>query len=339
MSRLRMSVLLGIVLAPIFLPAFFLDTERYAAYGAAAQALGVFLALVLATVTLQAQNHAAQVSLHEQLRIDRVGRTLGLHELFTGGEVNRARARLIDHLRLINAEEDNGEWSGSRHGGPVRPVALTEVRQDARIANYVEPGSGPGPVANPIGDAYALLWYFERAEAALMGGLLEESLFHKLLGRHIVWWDEAILRDSAESMRSALARLGDWVSGVLRRTPGGRAVLEELGGDVGLGLPPQSIRRYANPKRLSPVQLRRARRPHGASGMSAMARTRCQRRAFSSTTAGSRAGADADEQPTLGRAHSLPCDREALGRAAWRKPTFRSATHRDRPTSLRELRR
>jgi hypothetical protein len=67
------------------------------------------------------------------------------------------------------------------------------------------------PLRNPIGDAYALLWYFERAEAALDAGLLDEGLFHKLLGRHIAWWDHAITRDPSESMRGALERLGDWV--------------------------------------------------------------------------------------------------------------------------------
>jgi len=172
----------------------------------------VFLALILASATLQAQNRAAQVSLREQLRIDRVGRTLDFHELFTGGEVNQARAHLIDHLRLLHAEErEEGSPPPARYGGPVRPVTLADLRDHPRIATYTGPAVSSTPARNPIGDAYALLWYFERAEAALRAGLLEDGLFHKLLGRHIAWWDEAVVRDPAESMRSALGRLSDWV--------------------------------------------------------------------------------------------------------------------------------
>jgi hypothetical protein len=212
MPRLRLSAVIGLLALSMFLPALVLDTERYAAYGSAAQALGVFLALVLAGVTLQSQNRAAQVSLREQAHIDRVGRTLHFHELFTGGEVNGGRARLIEHLRVLHAEERDRAWqSEGRHGGPVRAVSLAELRQHDRISVYGGTAGDHGPVPNPIGDAYSLLWYFERAEAALEAGLLEDSLFHKLLGRHIVWWDEAVKRDPAESMRLSLARLGDWV--------------------------------------------------------------------------------------------------------------------------------
>lgn len=192
MSPPRMLGLVGILGALVVLPALFLDTERYAAYGTAAQAFGVFLALVLAVVTLRSQEQAAKVGLREQVRIDRVSRTLNLHELFTTGEVNQARGHLIDHLRLLDVETRQGSTERSQRGGPVETASLADLR-------------------NPIGDAYALLWYFERAEAALGAGLLDEGLFHKLLGRHIVWWDHAICRDTSESMRGALERLGDWV--------------------------------------------------------------------------------------------------------------------------------
>jgi hypothetical protein len=205
-------MLIALLAILLFAPALFLDTERYAAFSTAAQALGVFLALILAAATLQSQNRAAQVSVQEQVRIDRVGRTLEFHRLFTGGEINAARSRLIGHLRVLHAE-GLGQHPSPAHtnGGPVRPVSLTELREDRRIAVYTRPETDGTSVGSPIGDAYSMLWYFERAEAALRGGLLEEGLFHKLLGRHIAWWDQALVRDGKESMRSALAQLGDWI--------------------------------------------------------------------------------------------------------------------------------
>jgi hypothetical protein len=210
LSRAWILVSAGIFGLMTFIPAFWLDTDRFAAYATAAQAFGVFLALVLAILTLQSQNGATQSSLQEKVHIDRVGRTLDFHRSFTHGEINAARSHLLHHLRAIRNEETGSRLTSTqRHSGPVRRTTLSELRNDHRLSNYLE-SNECSCLRNPIDDACSVLWYFERTEAALSRGLLEDDLLHKLLGRHIVWWDEAILRDSSESMRPALERLGDW---------------------------------------------------------------------------------------------------------------------------------
>jgi hypothetical protein len=211
LSRTRTPIVVGIFGLITFIPALWLDTEHYAAYGTAVQAFGVFLALVLAILTLQSQDGAAQSNLREQVHIDRVGRTLEFHRSFTQGEINTARSHLLYHLRAVrNEETGSGLAPTQTHSGPVRPTTLGELRNDHRVSNYLDL-AGCSCLRNPIGDAYSILWYFERTEAALARGLLEDELLHKLLGRHIAWWDEAILRDQSESMRPALERLADWV--------------------------------------------------------------------------------------------------------------------------------
>jgi hypothetical protein len=210
LSRAWILLSVGIFGLATFIPAFWLDTDRFAAYATAAQAFGVFIALVLGILTLQSQNGATQSDLQKKVHIDRVSRTLEFHKSFTHGEITAARSHLLHHLRAVRREE---KWaraaSPHTHSGPVRRTTLSELRNDYRLSTYLEL-TECSCLRNPIDDACSVLWYFERTEAALSRGLLEDDLLHKLLGRHIVWWDEVIRRDSSESMRPALARLGDW---------------------------------------------------------------------------------------------------------------------------------
>jgi hypothetical protein len=203
-----MYVLVAAAMTVVFVPAFWLLPDKYGAYAAGIQAAGVLLALIFAYVTLTAQNRAAAEALKSQLELDRVSRTLGFHEAMVSGEIQGARIRLIDHLRALGVDRS-----------PLR-VSLEALRG----AEYDSTGPdsrqwGENYLHTPFHDVSIVLRFFERAEPALQRGLVDEELFHKLLGRHIVWWDETIDRDEGEAVRYALSELADWVWEYFQENP------------------------------------------------------------------------------------------------------------------------
>jgi len=67
--------------------------------------------------------------------------------------------------------------------------------------------------------------------------LLEDGLFHEILGRRIAWWNEAIVHDPTESMRGALARLTEWVWDYAKKHPESRTYTKAWGATLGWGFP------------------------------------------------------------------------------------------------------
>lgn len=203
-----MYLLVSAVALAVFLPANWLAPGRYGAYAAGIQAAGVLLALIFAYITLTAQNRAAADALRSQVELDRVSRTLGFHEAMVSGEIQGARIRLIDLLR------DRG----------VAQAPLRVSFETLRGFEYSSTNSGPmqwgeSYLHTPMHDIHILLRFFERAEPALELGLVNEALLHKLLGRHIAWWDETLDRDEGEAVRYALSELADWVWNYIQSHP------------------------------------------------------------------------------------------------------------------------
>jgi hypothetical protein len=203
-----MYALVVVAMLAVFAPAFWLVPERYAAYASGVQAAGVLLALIFAYVTLSSQNRAAAESLKSQVELDRVSRTLGFHEAMVSGEIQGARIRLIDHLRSLGVAQ-----------APLR-VSLKNLRSDEYASTGPDSREwGENYRHTPFHDVSIVLRFFERAEPALKMGLVDEVLFHRLLGRHIAWWDETIERDEGEAVRYALSGLADWVWEFIQQHP------------------------------------------------------------------------------------------------------------------------
>ncbi|HST83053.1 MAG TPA: hypothetical protein VLL08_15065 [Kineosporiaceae bacterium] len=197
-----------VAMLAVFAPAIWLVPDRYGAYAAGVQAAGVLLALIFAYVTLSSQNRAAAESLRSQVELDRVSRTLGFHEAMVSGEIQGARIRLIDHLRSLG----------------VAQAPLGVSLETLRRSEYSSPEShsrewGESYRHTPFHDVSIVLRFFERAEPALKLGLVDEALLHRLLGRHIAWWDETIDRDEGEAVRYALSGLADWVWEFIQQHP------------------------------------------------------------------------------------------------------------------------
>jgi len=174
-------LLIGIVVA-LLVPIPLLNAQRYAAYSAALQAIGVLFALILAGMALNSDRH--------DKRVDRV---LQLHSELVNGETQAARIRLIDHLR---------RWGE----GQVRIVTRDELLNTPGLSAYQD-----GSNFSPMQDANNVLRFFERANAAVKWSSVYEPLFHRLIIRHARWWD-VVLRESSETWagRDALSELTAW---------------------------------------------------------------------------------------------------------------------------------
>ena len=175
-------LLIGIVVA-LLVPIPLLNAQRYAAYSAALQAIGVLFALILAGMALNSDRH--------DKRVDRV---LLLHSELVNGDTQAARIRLIDHLR---------RWG---EGQQVRMVTRDELLNTPGLSSYQD-----GCRFNPTQDANNVLRFFERANAAVKWSSVYEPLFHRLIIRHARWWDAA-LQESPETWagRDALSELTAW---------------------------------------------------------------------------------------------------------------------------------
>jgi hypothetical protein len=181
--RGSLYALAAAILIALIAPAGFLGSGRYSAYASGLQAAGVLVALVLAMITLDADRH--------DKRVDRV---LALHQELVSGEIEGCRVRLIDHLR--------------KRGGGHRIVAVTrdDLQRDPRISSY----DGTTEYT-PFHDANTILRFFERANAAVKAGTVNEPLFHELIIRQALWWDAALRPSSMPWVgKSALDELRSW---------------------------------------------------------------------------------------------------------------------------------
>jgi len=163
-KRSNLYVALGILLVALVVPLPFLSPGRYSAYATGLQALGVLIAVVLAVVTIDTDRHDKQVD-----------RVLALHQELVTGEIEGCRVRLIDHLR--------------KRGGGHRVLSVTrdDLQRDPRLSSY----DGPSGYT-PFHDANTVLRFFERANAAVKAGTVNQPLFHELIIRHALWWREAL---------------------------------------------------------------------------------------------------------------------------------------------------
>lgn len=181
-NRRTALLLIGIVVA-LLVPIPLMNAQRYAAYSAALQALGVLVALILAGLALNSDRHDKQVD-----------RVLLLHSELVNGATQAARIRLIDHLRL---------WGG---GQRTRMVTRGDLLDTPGLSAYQD-----GSRSNPLQDANTVLRFFERANAAVKWSSVYEPLFHQLIIRHARWWEVA-LQESPETWagRDALSELTAW---------------------------------------------------------------------------------------------------------------------------------
>jgi hypothetical protein len=135
---------------------------------------------------------AAVVALLQYLasqRAIRVQRVIDLHKDLTTGEVGAARDRFTT-LMWKHGEKLAGRnqchapsWDEILPdvlGGGSRGL-LGRYRAEDEIAGFED--------AEPMRDLYAVLWCFERVEAAREGRALDGRMLSKLLARHAVWWN------------------------------------------------------------------------------------------------------------------------------------------------------
>lgn len=174
--------LVALIFVVLIVPITFLGPQRYSAYATGIQAIGVLIALILAVLTLGADRHDKQ--------IDRV---LALHSELVMGEVQGCRARLTDHLR-------------KRGGSYVQRATRDDLYADPRLSTYDE-----NPEHIPLYDANTILRFFERANAAVKAKTVYEPLFHELIIRHALWWNDALPACSTPwAGRVALGELASW---------------------------------------------------------------------------------------------------------------------------------
>ena len=180
-NRGTAPLFIGIALA-LVVPIPLLDAQRYAAYAAGLQALGVLVALILAGMALNSDRHDKQVD-----------RVILLHSELVNGETQAARIRLVDHLRL---------WGGRY----VRSVTRNELQSSPGLSVYRYDKS-----STPLNDANTILRFFERANAAVKWSSVYQPLFHELIIRHARWWELALRESSAPwAGRDALRELSEW---------------------------------------------------------------------------------------------------------------------------------
>jgi hypothetical protein len=114
MSR-RLAALGGsLALLALIIPAWWLDSSSYTAVATGIQALGVIVAVHIASVTLVGERRDRQVD-----------RVLALHAELVTGELGVASTRLIGHLR-----------KRGRDGKCVERVTLADLVSTGEISRY-----------------------------------------------------------------------------------------------------------------------------------------------------------------------------------------------------------
>lgn len=174
------------LLFALAIPSTFLQAEPYQGYASAVQAFGVILALLAAVTTLVSDAHDR-----------RVERVIALHIEFTTGRGQEAR------LRLWSLLQKNGR------GSPFHKPTLQDLRT-GQFKCYGTENASNGVL--PIEDLNVLLRIFERTHAMRTARVLDENLLHRLLGRHILWWNHLINPTHGEPMERPLKQLADWAN-------------------------------------------------------------------------------------------------------------------------------
>ena len=125
-----------------------LRADQYQGYASGVQALGVTIALAVAAATLYADR-----------RDRKVDRVLELQEELLGSDLYGVRKRIVDHLR-------------AHANGPqrTRRVSLAELKNDPSLNRY---SNAADTQFDPRNDVRRLLRFFEKANAARNGGVVD----------------------------------------------------------------------------------------------------------------------------------------------------------------------
>ena len=188
-SRYTAVALFGVIAWTLLvaLPGAWWPPDKYSAWATGLSTIAVVLALALAIVTLRTDVKDRQVD-----------RTLALHAELTSGEIDDARLRLGNHLRV------HGSTNSSGHRMPRR-ASVGELHASGGIGTY-----GPNVQGNPKDDLSKILRFFERARLVRDAGSADDPLFVELIGRHACWWNCVLIRDSDRGTRRTLMQLGLW---------------------------------------------------------------------------------------------------------------------------------
>ena len=185
--RTKVAVACGLTIVSLALvvAAFFLRPDQYQALAGGVQALGVSVALIVAAAALRADR--------TDRRVDRV---LQLQAELLANDLYNVRRRLVDHLRASS--------TNSR----TRRVSLAELAGDPMLSKY----SGSDAAFDPRNDARRLIRFFEQANAARQGGVVDIPLFHELIGRQATWEAVAFSKEPMEPSLVPLFDLADWAN-------------------------------------------------------------------------------------------------------------------------------
>jgi hypothetical protein len=180
----------GIVafLAFLYLPALRLTPDQFSGWASAAQAVGVVAALLVAASQLRLG--AAELKADNYDRA--VERVYTLHSELTSGELNQARRRLSNHLKMT-----------AELGTSVRRASKRDLEFDPNLKEY------PDRISTPRYDAGLLLRFFERARLVQVAGSADDPVFLELICRHATWWNCTLKLDNSKSRRG-LMTLSTW---------------------------------------------------------------------------------------------------------------------------------
>lgn len=186
--RAKVAAGIAVFVMVLYLPALRLTPEQFSGWASAAQTVGVVVALVVASSQLRLGSIALRTDNYDRS----VERVYTLHAELTSGELNQARRRLSNHLRIIGPG-----------GVSVRRVTKDELEFADDLREY------SNGVSTPRYDVGLLLRFFERARLVQMAGSVDDPVFLELICRHATWWNCALRTDESRSRRG-LMMLGIW---------------------------------------------------------------------------------------------------------------------------------
>ena len=152
------------------------------------QSVCVVLGVALAVSTLRGDRRDKQVD-----------RVLDLHRELMSDDLQDARTRLQEHLRINSGE------------GHYRVFPFATVREIPSSERYISKSPDL-----PLYDAKLILRYFERINTVVASGAVDQPLFCQLLARHALWWNQALGPAPTYVPRVALQELAEQINRYLK---------------------------------------------------------------------------------------------------------------------------